>query len=509
MGALEPPRGGAERSDALARVAGFVGAVAALGEAARQILGAPFWDWNQARLVSTFVLRETHQVYADPIHGGLVQSVMYTPLSFFAYLPATLFSSPTPALLAGAALSLFYYFAPAWLLLRTSAADGAPATSTPIRVLVFLLFALATFRSRALQQASCWIHADSLALGLAALASATIAAAPGPASRRRLVAAGALVALSVATKQSMAGALLAIPAWLLLAQGARDALVCAGTAAIVGGALALLAAAAFGVDPLLFNTWLIPTRWRWIGEAPDNVLKAFLEIQTDALPALLVLAVGAVVPLLTAPEGPRAGLRAWLARNRSSLLVTVAVASVPLAVAGRVKDGGAENTLSPAVYFLALAAAVRLIEVTLVHRRAARGVLAGTAVALLVAGVVMAQRTLLGFPRASVFAGRTQLAYDYLRTNPDVYFPCHPLSHLMARGDAFHFLGQLAEWKSARFPLDAVLREHLPRAPRLLCFPARGFEYGMFGADIRTVAYQGYDRLVREPRLPGYDCYAR
>src|SRR5262249_32960010 len=73
--------------------------------------------WNQARLAPLFSLRYGYHLYY-PAEEGPVTGAIYGPISYFAYFPSLVASSPIPALLIGSVTASIYYFVPAaWVFL--------------------------------------------------------------------------------------------------------------------------------------------------------------------------------------------------------------------------------------------------------------------------------------------------------------------------------------------------------------------------------------------------------
>ena len=71
------------------------------------VLGTLASDWNGSRLAPTFALLYGYQLYYPATEGPITNHV-YGPVAALAYLPATIFRTPTPAILAGGALQVAF-----------------------------------------------------------------------------------------------------------------------------------------------------------------------------------------------------------------------------------------------------------------------------------------------------------------------------------------------------------------------------------------------------------------
>src|SRR5262245_54414126 len=71
----------------------------------RLVVRALHEEWNGCRLAPTVALTHGYALYYPPNEGPVLDTI-YGPVAALAYLPATMFRSPTGAILAGAALNL-------------------------------------------------------------------------------------------------------------------------------------------------------------------------------------------------------------------------------------------------------------------------------------------------------------------------------------------------------------------------------------------------------------------
>ena len=84
---------------------------------AYRALRATRTQWNDVRLIPSFSFVSEYDLYALPDSGPILNMV-YGPVAALAYLPATLFSTPTGAILCGSLLSMVFVLVPAFLLVR-------------------------------------------------------------------------------------------------------------------------------------------------------------------------------------------------------------------------------------------------------------------------------------------------------------------------------------------------------------------------------------------------------
>src|SRR5262249_30052049 len=149
-----------------------------------------------------------------------------------------------------------YYGPAAWILLGSEGGKRRPSVG---QVLLFLTFVLMTTNSRALRYSSTEIHADSPALGLAALAIVMMVRGGGGANPVTSTISLMLAVLAVWAKQlTVPLVLLVLPAYVL-ATGALKSPWRFFVPALVGGlGITLILLAAFEPRNLLFNVVMVP-----------------------------------------------------------------------------------------------------------------------------------------------------------------------------------------------------------------------------------------------------------
>ncbi len=486
-------------------VAGLAAALAVT-----ELLGAPLWTWNAARLAPAASLWHGYRLYYGSEQGP-ISGCIYPPLSALVYCPAARLGTPTNAVLAGSATSLALFFLPVfWLLLRGGrAARGQSATFLFCVLACFTLFA---HESDELRYVAFSIHADAPALGFAALACTLAVLRPSSSWSPSVLASALAAVLAVWSKQTMLPVLFAIPIWTWLAHGRRAALAylagLAGCGLVVSGLFAWL----FGPHDLLFNILSIPSRHPLKDGSPKVLAHSFVNLGRLALPLLIALVLGAYCrrPDPSRRAGAAPSLAEWLRDNRWTLFALAGLLSVPMAVLGMSKVGGGENSFAPPMYYLLIAVALLLLA--LVYQpaaepgqgRVAKLLVAALTVGLLVLCLPRLGRNLLWVER--VYQNDDERAYRYARAHPgEAYFPWSPLATVLAEGKLYHFDYGVYDRNLAGFP---VTRKHFladtPPGFRLACYPT---------AIVDSWAAQrylkDYSRRVEVKELPEYNCYEK
>ncbi len=420
---------------------------------------APALHWNAHRISWAVALVQGHRLYAGP-HDGAITEIMYGPGTAIAYAPAALAGAPTTAVFAGALLTLVWFYAPvAWLLARGNGGPGA-------RALAFAVFCLASFQLGSLRESGSLIHADAPALGLGACACACAL------SRRRgmPLLAALLAVLAAWTKQTLAPLVLALPLYLWIARGAREALRSAGLLAAAGALVSACFLAVFGPGDLFFNAIEVPRRVGW---KSDHLGSRWIAAGSSARS----LAAELGVPLLllgiaAASRGRPASWRGFARDHPWTLLLLVAMVELPLAIAGEAKIGGAANAHSVTTYFAVAAAALALAE-TGGRARLALAATAATLLALSLSPSPVA-RTEDALARFSDWrGGPLERAVAFARAHPgEAYFPVTGLVHLYADGAVYHdYLGILDRDLAGLATTQKQVRAHVPPGTRYVVFP--------------------------------------
>ncbi len=428
--------------------------------------------WTTSRLTPSVALTRGHEVYSTRTEG-VVQMTMYPPMWVVSYLPVAVGATPAQVLRIGLILTLLFSFVPIVLLL----VDGSPTVSQGI--LGSASFILASMWFDSLSYSLFLPHADAPSLGYA-MGACWLTLRSGPLTGRRVALVALLAWFSVLSKQVMAPILVVLPLWFLVVHGLRPCLRLFGWLAVTGVGMAALLVPFFGLEGVLFNVLTIPARVPWnAGHSRFVMAMAVLaDLLIVSVPLVLLLTICAVasVTLRSRSSASTTGLGTFLGDNSWTLPAGVAICMVPISVLGRVKMGGYTNTYSPTTYFLLAAAVLATIAVARRLRDHAGPIAhqAGLGAIALCAGILAVGGTArVVFDADSPLRDHpSQQAYDYLvGEDSRVYFPMHPLAHLLADGSYLHYSPSLYDREYlAGIPLPSSQRQnHLPVDPSMVC----------------------------------------
>lgn len=467
--------------------------------------------WSAIRLVPSMSLRYGYRLY-EPPGVGPVLGWIYPPIAPLAYMPATLFSEPGAAVIAGRCLTwIFYYAPPAWLILSSGAGRW-------MRLLLLISFALITSQSQGLSYCSTEIHADAPALGLAALALGVMGRSGAGAGSHwgSKIGAAVLAALAVWSKQLTVAAFAALPVWVLIREGIRPTLRFIPVWLGGGLAVSLVILFFFPPDGLFYNIFTIPSRHPWTVFSPIPLISVLVRMQIEHVALMVMIVAGLMIRLArridtidrTDTAEAVESSRAW------PLFLLTGLLAAPLAVLGVIKVGGYDNNLSFSLYFLAVGAMLLLADAAARRRPETDSLDREAPVLPLVVLGVNLFLAVLGAERigvelaGGVYPGRdARDAIRYMRNHPgDAYFPWHPLEHLMVEGKATH--SEYGVW-DRKLAGDPVSPEHffqyVPRTARRICYPE-----GITVAEQITLKYAGGAWKQRDlPELPGWICFER
>lgn len=445
--------------------------------ALERVIAAPFWDWTSVRLASSFALVQGHGIYPGPADGPTL-SYIYGPIFAVAFLPATVSNQPTVAITIAMVLQLAYFFVPALFLVARFTGPHADATGN--RVLAGCVFALLALDSRALFYSGFALHADGPALGLLTAACLLLLTGTTP-SNRRLAAVGVLAALAVWCKQPAMPIFIALPLWLWAVDGRRTAARALLVFGAVGALVSALMLAGFGFSNMFFNMFTLPSMVPW-KPSPDGRWALFRselwELVKIAAPYLAM----AIAGLLLGARGRlpgRAQLGGWLKERRWPLLLLIGILTVPTSVLGIVKRGGAVNSLSFTVFFVALAGTLALLDAA---NRSTGWRSATAKLLLLAAGTGAAVHHVAAVDPGMFARGRDHLrdfrhnpqqqANELLAAYPgEIYLPWNPLAHLMVEDRLYHVEYGVNERRLAGIPMPRrQFRAEIPPDMRYLAF---------------------------------------
>jgi len=438
----------------------------------------PLGCWNAIRLAWTGSILLGEPVY--PFQDGPILSQMYGPVGPLVYIPAFVFASINQVIIAGSFISALLYFFPA-LLPFLSQEKRLLKKFDRASAICFTLFCLVTVSLKALSYSAFAIHADAPALGFGALACWFAVSRKQRPSAASLAASAFFLTLCVFSKQTFLPLVLAIPFYVWMAEGfkksAQYVLISSGFLALALG-LTLVCVDRRG---LILNTVWIPLHTPWI---MDNRGLALWEVTGELFEQSLLLLAAMMACWLAASYDPAGSsrkpfsLKQWTEDRPWLLYFVAAVFLAPASVLTRVKWGGALNSFSPALYFLAIALCLDL-------RQGAASSLCSSATvrrkAMFLWGLLTVGLLILRTAEVRNFKdifqdlaqSEHEIAFEFARKNPgQAYFPNNPLSTMLAEGKAYHCLLGLNDWKRAGFvPGAEHFSKFIPAQMKYIVFP--------------------------------------
>jgi hypothetical protein len=490
------------------------------------ILGmSPFgrWGgWNGARLAPTFALTHDYPLYSSADSGSVLNTI-YGPVTALAYLPATLTSSPTAAVILASLLSPLLFFLPIfWLHVGD---NWRNLQQTIVAFSAFIGFCFLALGSIPLSESAFLVHADAPALGLGASACAVLYYRKHKDRIPALFLSATFAVLAVWTKQVALPIPFALLTYVLLADGRRCFQRYALCFCVSGTLISAILIVAFNPQPLFFNILTLPSHHPWwfidsMQDIPrDNKIQAikalflvFIELTRRSFIPLIIIVFSVICQYLFLSrkkhirEARFKVPRTWINSNRWSLFMIVGAFSVPTSMLGRVKVGGIDNTLSYTIYFLLAAATLSLINFTDPEAQALNKINKISILLILTISVAINLPLPLDhiyYQLKNIPSNQHQVAYNYAKNHPnEAYFPWHPLSSLLAEKKLYHFAFGILDRELAGFPLsDRHFRAYLPSNLQLIAYPnwASGFVKGL----------PEFSKKVEIDELPGWKVYVK
>jgi hypothetical protein len=238
-----------------------------------RVVQAPENDWNAARLAPAVALLSGAKLYVGPGGPGAVMNTNHPPLAYLAYLPASLFSRATPAIIAGSCLSAAFYFAPA-LVLSFWRRERGPVGRPPLMsVACLLVFFQAALISKALGFSAFFIHADAPMLAFTGFASLALylKRRDTTLSLPTCLFSTSCASMAFWSELSAAPLILVLPVWVLATRGFREMLRYTTWLLVSLTSSALLFRKLFGIGSLTFNVVELPSKHPWSYQGPRFV----------------------------------------------------------------------------------------------------------------------------------------------------------------------------------------------------------------------------------------------
>lgn len=419
-------------------------------------------NWlNADRLLPLFMLRDGISPY-PALNAGLMANAMYPPLSFLVYAPVLLFHTPWTVVGVAGLLAQIFALLPVLLALKFAAA--APHRNSTV-ILLFGVFVLYTQLSPVLQTLR-WVHADAPALFCSAMACfCTLRAIRGNAL---LWAAGAgvLCALAPWIKQLGVPAA-ALPFLVFLACGAYRLLVAyCLTLGLTTATLLAVFQQWFGLRQIFFWTVTLPGRHAWKGVWSTILPGAHDDLMRETIfcLALLLMSLGAVVK----DYRQSGSLRSLLMREPWLVYFGAAILFWPISIRGAILIGSSINNYLYAIYFVFLAALVKLAGL-LEDQETSPAAAAGTRAFLLAFLACLSVTVGIDFGKnvlspKRVLNSNEYTVYRFSQRHPGlVYFPMNTLSVYLAEGKFYNFDISVDDRQRGGVTIDRSLyRSYLP-----------------------------------------------
>jgi hypothetical protein len=473
----------------------------------KRILFSALECWGPAWLAWPVSLKYGYQLYytADT---GPVTSIIYPPLRAFIYLPVTLLSSPAPAIILSAFIDACFYFMPIYLLhIRKNLSNTRKLLFAHYAFASFCLF---TFISQVLNR-----FVDAVPLGIAAAACAILYYRKHKDSILSLLLSATFSVLAVWSKQTMVPLLVALPIYVLLADGYRcfkRYVLCLFVSGVVISVLLLWIS---GPRNLFFYIFTLPYNcpWKYHSNRVVALFISFLYLIKESFVFVVLLIFYSWGRFLVSNNIPNK-LNKWLNDNRWAMLVIISLFMIPTSVLGRVKEYSGFNTLAPTVYFLVAALSLALMES--ISSLPSPCIRLRQRFAKLLPAILITVFICVKIPefcdiRTILYklSGRDNyqnVAYEYAKRHPgEAYFPYHPLPSLMAEGKLYHFEFGLHDRDQMKFPVSYEhFKAHIPADMQLIAFPSD------YAAPYFTMKYlPEFSQRATIDELPGWIVYTR
>ena len=452
------------------------------------------WEWNDVRMARGIALRYGYPLYPGRDAAVPIIGTMHGPVPHLLYSCLVFLKNPTQLLIAGCVLSSVLYFgAVLWLHLRTRSKIAG--------VYGFLACTALVLASPGASYAAVSVHVDACAMCCAMLAAGLLVRRE-PLRSSTLAASAVLAMLAVASKQTMAPVAIALPCFVLLADGKRA--FARYLAWQVGAAATIFAAMLAVFRPprdLLFNTFTLSIQQPRTASITARILVGLYQLRLD-----LAAAVAPLVLLIAVFAWAPGNIRQKIVKHPWLVFLLLAAIQLPIELRAWSTDGGDQNHLGVVTLFVALAATRGLVDLWNSEPPMARD-WAGVAARALLLGIFVAKTPLPFEIRRDiqlVGTNSTQTAYNYERQHPGrAYFPINPLAALLAEGKLTHLDPALFDRELAGFPISREqFAAGLPTKFELVAYPkGRGPK-----AEILRDLLQG-TLLVDEPGLEGWRVY--
>ena len=432
------------------------------------------YEWNYARLATTFAIKYGYQLYYLPGQGPIFSN-QKGPFGYLVYLPATISNSPVLSIIISLIISILFFFLPiGWLFSKNGSND---LTVNLLSFAGFLWFCLLAAASPGLKESAFITHVDAPALGLGALACGVLYQRKTKSHTLVFVSSAVLAIFSVWAKQVMFPIVLALPIYVWLAKGRRAFISYCLCLTIVGLSISMIVLIIFNPKALFFQMFTHLSQVPWTGiEMNQNLfstsLKVLYELLKNSLIAIIILGLYLIFQLLDWRNKIRfrgligcRSIQEFCQKNPWILPILVAIFMTPSSILAKIKYGGDINSFSFTIYFLLAGALLALVQSNLAlkylsQERAITCLPQGATIFLLLYFIYTSEpfnmkKSLKNINTIMQQKLPVQIAYDYAKKHPNtVYFPRLPIVTLMSEGKMYHFEYTVYERKLSGFPVS-------------------------------------------------------
>lgn len=396
----------------------------------------------------------------------VVFSALYGPFSYLFHLPAAFFHSPQSYFVAACVISLLIYSSPL-ILFFMHARRAAGVWTALLLAIAFFAF---TLNTEGLAFSSMGFSPDAATIGFAGLACAILFFHDGRRPWLDPVWITTCTYCSIGSKQNMAVLLAVLPifGWFLHGRAfVIRLMVCFAAGLVVS--LAVIKAVYGDLYAVYFDNVVMPRHFplRW-GEGPFAVQYLYGEL------AFLLFAIGCLAFLFYGGSSPKPSR---MASARVLLFASMTVCVTPFSILGVIFWGGAQNALSPTLYFALLTlialSYVLLIETPVASGRSQPALAVLALFAALHAPLLSRHYYPLSKIRSDFGKSSSVLAYNYDLGHPgEVYFPFNQVVVYFAEHEFYHADWGIGNLVLAKVPFSVEeVRRCIPPRARYVAYP--------------------------------------
>ncbi|MDJ0582987.1 hypothetical protein [Crocosphaera sp.] len=475
----------------------------------QEIFQQPSWPINGGRLIPSFALSLAYPLYPSP-GDGPAWSALYGPVTAITYLPTTLTVSPTDAILLGSIITAIIFFLPV-LLLHIAYKKNIKHVS--LGLFTFIGWCFYVLSSPSLTYSAFRIHADGIALGFGGLAMVFIYFRHHYKSIVFFILSAICITLSIWSKQVILPIIVALPIYILFADGRRhflSYLLCIISSFIIISGIFLLV---FDPASMFHNLIVIPGSHPW-----DNSNKLIALVgstrQLLKFSLLPIITVIFVISLYFKNDIQTVkNIREWLKNNPWIASVALAIFLIPSSSAGFSKVGGDVNAFSFTLYFISIAASLALLQLSIGEQNifVLPDLIPSLAKLFIVISIIAftitelppsfptLARTLTNFRNNS-----TETAFLYAKKYPyETFFPWQTLGTIMADRKIYHFVHGINDRNDANLPMNQeTFKAYLPPKFQRVAFPNK------INKNVMTYLPE-FNQKVEISELPGWTVYEK